>query len=134
MLKGVNKYLLLFWSFVFFTLIPIGIWAQDENIRDIDSVEFSKMDSVSITIYVSFVVDTNGSVIAVKVKEVECDSTLSYKDCDKKLIRQYKKEAIRVVENSEPWKPAKQNGEKVKARFILPIRMKVLRKDILKSN
>jgi hypothetical protein len=125
---------MLFFGLVFLILSPLVANGQYDDNQVVDSVEYSEMDSVSITIYVSFVVDTNGSVIAVKVKEVECDSTFSYKDCDKKLIRQYKKEAIRVVENSEPWKPAKQNGEKVKARFILPIRMKVLRKDILKSN
>jgi len=38
-------------------------------------------------------------------------------DCDK--------EAVRVVQMMPAWKPGKQNGKAVKARFVLPIRFKL---------
>jgi len=132
MLRGVSRYLIMFLGLAFLTLGSLDVDAQHNDNQVVDSPEYSEADSVYITIFVSFVVDTNGVVMAVKVKEVECDSTLLYKDCDKKIIRQYKKEAKRVVLNSGPWKPAKQDGKKVRIKFILPVRMKVLRTDILK--
>lgn len=58
-------------------------------------------------VYVSFVIDTDGSVSRVKVK----------KGVDPSLD----KEAIRVVETSPRWEPGIQKGQTVRVEFTFPI-------------
>jgi protein TonB len=63
------------------------------------------------TVYVSFIVNKNGSISDVKVMRgimTECD-----------------KEAVRVVEKMPPWKPGKQNGRNVNVRFTLPLKFRL---------
>jgi len=62
-------------------------------------------------VFVQFVVDREG-----KISDVQVIKGVSA-DCDK--------EAIRVVQSMPAWKPGKQNGKAVKARFVLPIRFKL---------
>jgi periplasmic protein TonB len=63
------------------------------------------------TVYVSFIVNKNGSISDVKVMRgimAECD-----------------KEAVRVVQMMPPWKPGKQNGRNVNVRFTLPLKFRL---------
>lgn len=62
-------------------------------------------------VFVQFVVDKEG-----KISDVQVIKGVSA-DCDK--------EAVRVVQMMPAWKPGKQNGKAVKARFVLPIRFKL---------
>ena len=58
-------------------------------------------------VFVSFVVNTDGSIVDVKVTRSP-DPVLS-------------KEAIRVVKLMPKWIPAKQGGKTVRSRFLLPL-------------
>lgn len=58
-------------------------------------------------VYVQFCVDLNGSIVKVKVLR-GVDPILD-------------KEAIRVIESSPKWTPAKQGGKVVKQQFVIPI-------------
>jgi protein TonB len=60
------------------------------------------------TVYVTFVVDTDG-----KVKDVRVLRSIGG-GCDE--------EAIRVVQSMPAWKPGKQRGKSVKVQYNLPIR------------
>jgi len=68
-------------------------------------------DNIEGTVYVSFVVEKDGSVSdATIVKGVS-------KECDE--------EALRVVELFNPWIPGKQSGKEVRVKFVLPIKFKL---------
>lgn len=58
-------------------------------------------------VFVSFVVNTDGSIVDVKVMRSP-DDNLS-------------KEAVRVVKAMPKWEPARQGGKKVRSRFNLPV-------------
>ncbi len=58
-------------------------------------------------VYVSFVVEKNGSISSVNV--VKCPDELL---CN---------EAVRVIESMPKWKPGRQAGKKVRTSYILPI-------------
>jgi protein TonB len=58
-------------------------------------------------VFVSFVVDTNGSISNVKITR-GVDPSLD-------------KEAIRVVKSMPKWIPGKQNGQAVRVSFTVPI-------------
>jgi TonB family protein len=60
------------------------------------------------TVYVSFIVEEDGSISDVtSVKGVS---------------QSVDAEAIRVVQNFAKWKPGKQNGKEVPVRFVIPIK------------
>ena len=63
------------------------------------------------TVFLSFVVDTTGKVVDVKIIQGVHSSIDN--------------EAIRVVKSLERWIPARQKGIKVKASYSLPIRFKI---------
>jgi protein TonB len=63
------------------------------------------------TVYVSFIVNKNGSISDVKVMRG------IMKECDR--------EAVRVVEMMPPWKPGKQNGRSVNVRFTMPLKFRL---------
>jgi protein TonB len=63
------------------------------------------------TVYVSFIVNKNGTISDVKVMRG------IMKECDR--------EAVRVVEMMPPWKPGKQNGRNVNVRFTLPLKFRL---------
>jgi protein TonB len=63
------------------------------------------------TVYVSFVIDSNGALHNIKVIRGISG------DCDQ--------EARRVVALMPPWLPGKQNGIPVTVRFVLPIKFKI---------
>jgi len=58
-------------------------------------------------VYVTYVINTDGSIVDVKILR-----DIGYGTGQ---------EAIRVLENSPKWKPAEQNGQKVRCLFSLPI-------------
>lgn len=63
------------------------------------------------TVYVSFIVDQNGTINGVEVK--------------KGIDASCNEEAARVISKMPPWKPGKQSGQAVKVRFIMPIKFKL---------
>jgi protein TonB len=76
--------------------------------KSIQYPPMAKDAGVSGVVYVTFVVNEDGSISDVEVLRgigAGCD-----------------KEAIRVVENMPKWKPGKQRGKSVKVQFNLPIR------------
>jgi len=66
------------------------------------------------TVFVSFVVDTDGSITGVETTGVKKGGGLE-------------EEAIRVVNKMPKWKPGMQNQQKVKVRFSMPIRFSLAR-------
>jgi TonB family protein len=63
------------------------------------------------TVYISFIVEKDGTVsesAIVKGIDEECDA-----------------EALRVVEQLEPWTPGKQSGKEVRVKFVVPIKFKL---------
>ena len=60
-------------------------------------------------IYVSFVVEKDGSLTDIKVVRDAGFGT--------------GEEAVRVLKNSKKWQPAEQNGKKVRCQFMLPIKL-----------
>lgn len=71
----------------------------------------SKRMGVQGSVFISFVVDRDGTLSSVEVI--------------KSLHTELDKEALRVVKMMPPWKPAKQNGKSVRSRFVLPIKFKL---------
>ncbi len=63
------------------------------------------------TVYVRFVIDTNGSVTNASVLR-GIDPLLN-------------KEALRVINNMPQWKPGMQNGKNVKVMYVVPIRFQL---------
>ena len=75
-----------------------------ENVR---YPEMAKENDIQGTVYVRFVVDTDGSVKNVEV----------IRGVDQLLD----KEAIRVVQSLPKWKPGKQRGKAVRVSYQLPV-------------
>ncbi|AYB32427.1 energy transducer TonB [Chryseolinea soli] len=67
--------------------------------------------SVEGTVFVSFVIDTNGHVIDVKVI--------------KGIMKEFDEEAARVVSNMPPWIAGRIDNTPVMARMVLPIRFQL---------
>ncbi|MCF8227934.1 MAG: M56 family metallopeptidase [Bacteroidales bacterium] len=76
-----------------------------ENIR---YPEAARKDSIQGRVFVSFVINKDGSVSGVKLL--------------RGIREDLDKEAIRVVENMPDWMPGKQEGKNVRVVFNLPIR------------
>jgi protein TonB len=70
----------------------------------------AKKQNIQGTVYVSFIVEKDGSVTAVQ----------TMKGVDKLLDD----EAVRVAGLTK-WTPGKQSGKKVRTRFVLPISFKI---------
>jgi protein TonB len=79
-----------------------------ENVR---YPEMAKENDIQGTVYVRFVVDTDGSVKNVEV----------IRGVDQLLD----KEAIRVVQSLPKWKPGKQRGKAVKVSHSVPIKFQL---------
>ena len=61
-----------------------------------------------VPVAVIFTIDTDGSIINVKVKE--------------KVNEQLDEKAIQIVKNMPKWEPGYQNGKSVKVQYAIPIR------------
>lgn len=80
---------------------------QKYIIETIQYPEAAIAANASGRIYLSFVIEKNGSITNVKV--------------DKGAHPALNREAIRVVEGMPKWKPGKMHGKKVRTRARLPI-------------
>jgi len=79
--------------------------------KNINYPEQAKDFSIQGKVFVQFVVWKDGTIKDVKV----------VKGAHKLL----NKEALRVITNMPKWKPGKQRGKKVNARFTLPIKFRI---------
>ena len=118
-------------AFVSLILHASSLYGQTKVVTPIEKADSLPNDSIVITVKVAFIVNTEGEISSVRVVETVCDSTISERDCKKKKIRKLKKEAVRVVKGTSPWKPVKQDGKAVKVKYILPIRFRLLRSDFI---
>ncbi|OFR37681.1 energy transducer TonB, partial [Porphyromonas sp. HMSC065F10] len=66
-------------------------------------------------VMVSFIVEKDGSISTVEVK--------------RSVHELLDKEAIRVVSAMPKWKPGKQDGQPVRARFNIPVSFKIPKPD-----
>jgi len=73
--------------------------------------EEAKANEITGRVFVSFVVEKNGSISSVKV--IKCPQQIL---CD---------EAVRVIEAMPKWKPGRQAGKNVRTSYILPINFKL---------
>lgn len=88
----------------------------DENLMafitsNVQYPEIAKRAGVEGKVYVSFVVEKNGSIAEVRVAKgigAGCDE-----------------EALRVVKMMSNWKPGKQNGKPVRVRVLIPFTFKL---------
>ena len=71
----------------------------------------AKAEKIQGTVFVSFVIEKDGSVSNIKVLR-DIGSGCS-------------EEAIRVVQAMPKWKPARQRGKRVRAQYTLPIKFKL---------
>lgn len=70
--------------------------------------------SIQGTVYVAFIIDTDGSVTNIEIKRGIPNSGAGINT-----------EAMRVISLMPKWKPGKQRGKTVKVRYILPIKFKL---------
>lgn len=88
---------------------PGGDEARLSYLRDnIKYPEMAKESGIQGTVYVTFVVEKDGSISNVKILRGIGGG------CDE--------EAVRVIKNMPKWKPGKQRGRPVRAQFNMPIR------------
>jgi periplasmic protein TonB len=76
-----------------------------------DNIKYPQMareSGIQGTVYVTFVVERNGSVTDVKILRGIGGG------CDE--------EAVRVVQNMPKWEPGKQRGKPVRVQFNMPIK------------
>jgi len=76
-------------------------------------------DSLTVTVYVSFIVDKKGKVGSVEISKIESDSA------SVKIIEKCKAEALRTVKTMPKWSPAVENGKRVAVHYNLPVRFKI---------
>lgn len=106
-------------SIITFGFTLIGQAKSIMKVKCISSFQdtINKEDTASCVIYVSFIVEIDGSITNVRVDSLQCDES-------RRHIRSLKKEAIRVVKSMPKFKPQKIDGELVRTKFTMPIRFK----------
>jgi hypothetical protein len=93
-----------------------------DNIKHQENIH---SDTLAAIVNVRFMVNKSGQVQNVRALSVECDH------CDKKLKKQLKKEAVKVVSSMPEW--TSDEGAKGKnVWFVLPMRM-VLKNHVIKN-
>jgi len=81
---------------------------QNYLAENMQYTEAMKQDGLKGTVYVSFMVNTDGSISDAKViRGIGGDAD---------------KEALRLINNMPTWKPGKQSGKLVKVQLQLPVR------------
>ena len=68
----------------------------------------AKAKKITGTVYISFVIEKDGSIS--NIKQLRCP--------DESLCA----EAVRVVQNMPKWKPGRQRGKPVRVQYTLPIK------------
>ena len=89
-----------------FLFVPVFSFGQ--------SSENQSIPSDSAKVYVSFIVETDGSVTNVKVDRVECPG------CSNKFRKSIKKESIRVVKETP-----NMGIQEHRLKYVLPIKVKI---------
>ena len=73
--------------------------------------KFAQKKGIEGTVYVAFVVEKDGSIVEIEVK--------------KSVEEHLDKEALRMVKVMPRWKPGKFEGEIVRYKFTLPVKLKL---------
>ena len=73
--------------------------------------DYAFKNGIEGVVYVSFIVDVDGSIIDVKIRQG--------------VEEHLNNEALRIVNSMPKWKPGKFEGKNVKTEFTLPIRFKL---------
>ncbi len=76
--------------------------------KNAEYLEIARENGIEGTVYVSFVVETDGSITQAKVV--------------RGIFKPLDEEAVRVVKMMPNWKPGKQKGKPVRVRFKVPIK------------
>ena len=79
-------------------------------VENIKLEELEPMEDVPQTLYLSFVIDTDGSVTNVKVLRSSLNQSLD-------------NAGLKAVKNMPKWKPGRQDGREVKVGFTIPIKV-----------
>lgn len=110
--KSMIKKSVLIFGFLFLTIhFSIGHTA-DSISKCFYNEAFNKIGQLdSATVYVTFIVDTNGKITNVEAYKIRC------RKCKKELKENLKTEAVRIVKSMPDWGPPKQN-----VRYNLPLR------------
>jgi protein TonB len=74
-------------------------------------------DSIRVTVYISFIVDTTGEVKNVFAQKVVCN------DCDSIVKNKCKDEAIKKFKGMPNWIPKRERGKPVEVNYVLPVKM-----------
>ena len=80
--------------------------------KNISYPEISKIENSQGKVHLSFIIEKDGTISNVRVL-IGVDKYID-------------KEAIRVIEHMPKWIPGEQMGEKVRVRFQLPLKFKLL--------
>lgn len=96
---------------------PAGGYAKlyDYFTQELQYPESAVRDSVQGVVVIDFVINVSG-----KPEQVQIQQSLNTA-CDT--------EAIRVIENMQPWKPASLNGKPVPARVSVPLTFQLLKRE-----
>ena len=81
--------------------------------KNIQYPTVEKENGIQGKVYLTFVIDKDGSITNVEVYK----GLKGGPGCDK--------EAVRVAKMIPKWSPGKQNGKAVKMRFILPVNFRL---------
>lgn len=81
--------------------------------------QIEQQDSLTVTIFVSFTVDTNGKVNQPKVEKMEC-TDCDINELDKKAVKKLEKEALRVIVEMDDLDPVEKP-----TKFTQPIKMRL---------
>jgi periplasmic protein TonB len=91
---------------------PGGTEALLKYIRDNTKYpEIAKANGIEGTVYVQFVVDTTGNLVNIGI--------------GKGPHRCLNEEGLRVVKSMPVWKPGMQNGQRVRVKFVVPIKFQL---------
>jgi TonB family protein len=75
-----------------------------------ENVEYPKGETVPGTVFVEFVVNTDGSLSDIKI----------IKSSDSQA---FDKEVIKMIEGMPPWKPGMEGGVNVRVKYVVPVRV-----------
>lgn len=96
-----------------------GYYSQnDSHLVHVVSIVKPSSDTLPVIIYVSFTVGTKGKIYDVEVIKTKCMSCGAKKTKEeKKMIKQLKKECVRVVQNMPNW-----DTHDTPVRYTVPIK------------
>lgn len=72
--------------------------------------DISPMETIPLTLYIGFVIDTDGSVTDVKILRSSTNLSLD-------------KTGMEAIKGMPKWKPGRQDGKEVKVGYTIPIKV-----------